>query len=446
MGKGPEESLKDGVDQGELDYLVLETSGAADPRRLLNCLEQRFGPCTRARLDRVVALVDAELALTACWLERGDADEGVQRAQLSCADVVVLNKVDLVDEASRALVVRRLQELCPSARVLSCTFGKVSLPDVLDVTDTAQASAMSHESVPAFWSTHQDLAPSQPRVAAGFMAGQLPVAGSLHSAKHRTVEWKCDAGPVHLARLQELLTLRLPQLQRWLRRGKGMLWMAEDPKARWEWQMSGRLRYACRREDGGWAGCQPWTSLVLIFSADAPEEKLQSLREEMDRLRLPAEAEGWEQRAAEVRQLLSEGDIPFEVLDGSTDVVRFRLTGRERFKIPPDTDLSDMPYMVDVDAMNVELARLVSTLPGGVFLALGEGREPRTGAAVLALLWPLGASDRLPAAPEPHSEAGVPPPPPAAPQWRSTIEAARVESWPLLKRYFGHVSSCACGK
>ena len=48
-----------GADTGLLDYLVLETSGAADPRRIVGALEVRFGPLARVRLDRVVTVVDA---------------------------------------------------------------------------------------------------------------------------------------------------------------------------------------------------------------------------------------------------------------------------------------------------------------------------------------------------------------------------------------------------
>ena len=70
-----------GADRGLLDYLLLETSGAADPRQIVaaleasfadsfglhssclvlacwSLLEVRFGPLARARLDRVVTVVD----------------------------------------------------------------------------------------------------------------------------------------------------------------------------------------------------------------------------------------------------------------------------------------------------------------------------------------------------------------------------------------------------
>lgn len=48
------------LDEGRLDYLVVELSGAADPRQLIAMLEQEFGAFYRARLDAVVAVVDAD--------------------------------------------------------------------------------------------------------------------------------------------------------------------------------------------------------------------------------------------------------------------------------------------------------------------------------------------------------------------------------------------------
>eukprot|EP00937_MAST-01D_sp_MAST-1D-sp2_P000209 g209.t1 len=42
------------------DYLVIETSGVADPRSLIRALDRRYGKMTRARLDSVVAVIDAD--------------------------------------------------------------------------------------------------------------------------------------------------------------------------------------------------------------------------------------------------------------------------------------------------------------------------------------------------------------------------------------------------
>ncbi|RHY32494.1 hypothetical protein DYB32_002515 [Aphanomyces invadans] len=72
-----------------MDYLVVETSGTTDPLALIQAIQARFGKMTRARLDSVVTVVDAEALLDneLC---------AVARNQLQCADVVLLNKMDLL--------------------------------------------------------------------------------------------------------------------------------------------------------------------------------------------------------------------------------------------------------------------------------------------------------------------------------------------------------------
>ena len=36
----------------------------------------------------------------------------------------------------------------------------------------------------------------------------------------------------------------------------------EDPRAKWEWELSGQLRYSCRRTPSGFGGSQAFSSLV----------------------------------------------------------------------------------------------------------------------------------------------------------------------------------------
>mmetsp|Transcript_33741 Transcript_33741/g.93209 ORF Transcript_33741/g.93209 Transcript_33741/m.93209 type:complete len:610 (-) Transcript_33741:63-1892(-) len=492
-------ALKKGVDKGRLDYLVLETSGAADPRRLIGTLEQRFGALLRARLDRVVAVVDAEqvVAAGADWLPgaRGasesngparvarlrldPAEERIQRAQLACADVVLLNKADLVPDGTAgglAEAEARVHDVAPHARILSCTYGNVPLPELLEVAVVPAhvTPAISHEQAPVAWVVSQDIEP-RPRPSANADLKVDMQAGlfSNHTPSHRVVEWSCDGRPLALAGLQEFFGRGLPAWQAHLRRGKGVLWVAEDPGASWEWQLSGRLRYSCRRDRGGFGGVAPRSFLVLIFAMTVKEEALAAVRSALADLAAeptpPSDiAHAGDQaraRVAAARAALDVGGMPgFEVLDdpsgvGDTaataarhapgHVLRFRLTGRTTFGIPDDVDLCESPYGIDLDGMNAELARLVTASQGGLFLAIGDGLDQSSGRHVTALLWPLdaGALDER-ADPPPCTEGSSEPlPPPAAPSlFDAVVAAVRTEAGPLLKRYFAHVQSCQCGQ
>jgi G3E family GTPase len=69
-----------------------------DPDGVIRALDERFGKMTRARLDTVVTVVDAD-AFELLEEEGGGEGQGVALArQLACADVVLLNKADLLTE------------------------------------------------------------------------------------------------------------------------------------------------------------------------------------------------------------------------------------------------------------------------------------------------------------------------------------------------------------
>ncbi|CAE7414082.1 unnamed protein product [Symbiodinium natans] len=373
-------ALNEGADRGLLDYLLLETSGAADPRQIVSSLEVRFGPLARVRLDRVVTVVDAErvLAEGQAWLDhktqaacnsRHRDEHQLQLAQLLVADVVLLNKVDLCSEEPKALEL--LRQLCPHAKVLSCSFGDVPVPELLDVVPVpvSASATVSHEDIPACWQVSTSLESSRQ----SRLLEELPADLST-KFHHRVVEWSTrgkEAKPVQLARLQSLLCVHLHRIRRWLRRAKGMLWVAEDAQAQWEWELSGQLRFSCRRTPGGFGGAEAFSSLVLIFADGVPEAELLNTQRVLAELTLPAEEMV---PPKDILQQLAEGSVGFEILGCSTDrdsCVRFRLTGRRYFNLDSDLDLADPPYRIDLDALNQDLAQLVNAEKGPIFLATG---------------------------------------------------------------------------
>merc|ERR1712137_723095 len=78
----------------QIDYLVIETSGIADPLALIKLLERKYGKMTRVRLDSVITVMDTDAIYSE--LEVQDVDHATMRSeitmnQLRCADVVLLN-------------------------------------------------------------------------------------------------------------------------------------------------------------------------------------------------------------------------------------------------------------------------------------------------------------------------------------------------------------------
>jgi G3E family GTPase len=128
-----------GLEMGNVDYLLIETSGVTNPLGLVEKLDQKFGKFTRARLDCVVVVLDADCFLNT---ESNDSDShsdsSTLAAQLAAADVVILNKADLIDSRPDALdcweqIESRLQRQSQGARLVRSTHSHVPLSLILDI-------------------------------------------------------------------------------------------------------------------------------------------------------------------------------------------------------------------------------------------------------------------------------------------------------------------------
>lgn len=109
------------------EHVIIECSGVSDPAAVLRGFEE-------ARLydivdiDAVVVVVDAEQMMTLEF-----RDEPLALHQLAVADLVVLNKVDLVDEAQAAAVEAKVMQTVPGVRVLRSVRGQVEFGLLLGV-------------------------------------------------------------------------------------------------------------------------------------------------------------------------------------------------------------------------------------------------------------------------------------------------------------------------
>jgi G3E family GTPase len=121
--KGIQKLLK----KEDLDYLLIETTGVADPGPIAQTFLNVPQLQQYARLDSIITLVDAENLLT--QLE----ENAVAREQIALADFLLINKTDLVDEETLKQVEAEIARLNPYARVFRTSHSKVNLNEVLDV-------------------------------------------------------------------------------------------------------------------------------------------------------------------------------------------------------------------------------------------------------------------------------------------------------------------------
>lgn len=107
----------------KLDRLIIETSGLADPAPVLQTFLADTDLLTRVELESVVAVVDA------ANFQRQMADT-IAREQVAFADLIVLNKVDLLAPEELVPLERDLRSINPVATIIRTTNSKVA-PDAL---------------------------------------------------------------------------------------------------------------------------------------------------------------------------------------------------------------------------------------------------------------------------------------------------------------------------
>ncbi|MVA95916.1 GTP-binding protein [Nitratireductor sp. CAU 1489] len=111
---------------GRFDAIVVETTGLADPVPVAQTFFMDDDVRAKTRLDAVVALVDAK------HLPLRLKDSREAEDQIAFADVVVVNKTDLVDEDELAAVEATIRAINPSARIHRATRAGLPLAEVLD--------------------------------------------------------------------------------------------------------------------------------------------------------------------------------------------------------------------------------------------------------------------------------------------------------------------------
>lgn len=112
--------------ENKVDYLVVETTGLADPLPVaLTFLGTELRDMTR--LDSIVTMVDCEnFSLDLFSSEAA-------HSQIAYGDIIVLNKIDLVDEAKVDSLEVRIRDMKAGARILRTSKSQVPLPLILSV-------------------------------------------------------------------------------------------------------------------------------------------------------------------------------------------------------------------------------------------------------------------------------------------------------------------------
>lgn len=216
--------------EGRFDQLVIESTGISEPMPVAATFEWEFEDGSSlsevARLDTMVTVVDASTFLTE--ISRGEsladremqAGEGDERGiadlladQVEFADVLLVNKTDLVSEALAGAVEATVRRMNPRAEIIRTERGAVPLAAVLGTGRYDPVTAATAEG----W--QEELAGTHTPETEEYGISSLTFTADR---------------PFHPERLAEFLS----GLRRLLR-SKGFCWIASRPEIAAIWSQAG---------------------------------------------------------------------------------------------------------------------------------------------------------------------------------------------------------------
>ena len=233
--------------EGRFDYLLIESTGIGEPLPVASTFdfEDENGDSLNhvAKIDTMVTVVDAfnllrDYSSKDLLAQRGEtAGEDDNRSlatllmeQIEFADVVVVNKIDLVDQKQRAEVAAVVKSLNPVADIVYADHGHVPLKSILGTGkfDLERASAM----------------PGWARELEGKHTPETEEYG-ISSFVLRSVN------PLHPKRFSEFMGAPFPGLLR----AKGYVWLASRPN--WVVSYSRAGNVATHEPMGQWWAAVP---------------------------------------------------------------------------------------------------------------------------------------------------------------------------------------------
>ncbi len=242
----------------QLDYLVVETTGIADPLPIaVTFLSTELRGKTR--LDSIITVVDCDN-----FYVKTKEESIAAKQQITYGDVILLNKTDLVESQVVAKIEDKIRQQRPNARILRTVKGNVSLPLILSVglfeSDGYFQEEISH-------SHHHEHAHHHHHHEHNH--GHHHHSAHLHEDGFTSLSFETEQ-PLDIRKFQYFLDNQLPES---VFRAKGILWL-KGSTARHIFHLSGK-RFGI--EDDEWKA-MPKNQLVFI-GQNLEQEKLRELLE-----------------------------------------------------------------------------------------------------------------------------------------------------------------------
>ena len=223
------------------EYIVVETSGVSDPLEVA----LTFRSTRRVRIDSILTVMDAEQSLS---LDR--RHEALSVHQVGMADIVILNKVDLVNGVQLQSARDYIWDIVPQARIIETTQADVPLELLLNVGQFEIGRLASRQP--------HDIHVHAEDEEHGHEDDEHHHQHTDHTLVFSTWSWR-SSQPVSFRALQRMVN-RLPET---IYRAKGIFFLADAPGQKGIVQVVGRRASLTLTEDG-WEDAAPHSQLVVI--------------------------------------------------------------------------------------------------------------------------------------------------------------------------------------
>lgn len=234
------------------EYIVVETSGVSDPLEValtFNVPQLQ----NRVRVDSIITVVDAENARNLQQREY----EILSFAQIGVADIVVINKIDLVTPEDKGRLEAWIRDITPSARIIEASHGVVPPEIVFGVGayDPERLAARQTQDVHVHGSGDDHHEHDHFHEHAD------------HSLVFNTWSWTTDQ-PLLLKSLRKAIET-LPVT---IFRAKGFAYLADVPERKAVLQVVGRRVTLTMGEV--WGDQTPFTQIVVIGTHDGVDASI----------------------------------------------------------------------------------------------------------------------------------------------------------------------------
>ncbi|AWP07284.1 putative COBW domain-containing protein 3 isoform 4 [Scophthalmus maximus] len=159
--------------KGKFDYILLETTGLADPGAVASMFWVDAELGSDIYLDGIVTVIDAKFGLQQLTEDKSEGLVNEAVRQIALADLTIINKTDLVDEEELNHVRDTVRSINGLVKILESQRSRVDLSEVLDLHsfDSKDGANLAEKL--------QLVKPTKPHLDKSILTATFEVAGDL---------------------------------------------------------------------------------------------------------------------------------------------------------------------------------------------------------------------------------------------------------------------------